>query len=67
MRMTKDEITLVVVVLLVFVAGAAAKHYRNIHPKPVPPHAAAPRSAASAGKAPARIRASRKISSRVSS
>ena len=41
MRMTKDEITLVVVVLLVFVVGAAAKHYRNTHPQPAPPQAPA--------------------------
>ncbi len=55
MRMTKDEILLVVIVLLVFTVGAAAKHYRNHHPRektvaqPTPARAFA-RSAASAGK-----------------
>lgn len=29
MKMTKDEILLVLIVLLAFVAGAAAKHYRH--------------------------------------
>ena len=32
MRMTKDEILFVAIILLIFVVGAAAKHYRNHHP-----------------------------------
>ncbi|MCE9611662.1 MAG: hypothetical protein K8R23_15800 [Chthoniobacter sp.] len=32
MRLTKDEIVLVVAVLLVFVGGAAVRHYRQRHP-----------------------------------
>lgn len=35
MRLTKDEILLVVAVLLVFVGGATVRHYRQHHP-PVP-------------------------------
>lgn len=31
MRLTKDEIILVVAVLLVFVGGAAVRHYRQQH------------------------------------
>jgi len=31
MRMTKDEILLVVIVLAALLSGAAAKHYRNTH------------------------------------
>ena len=31
MRMTKDEILLVFIILLAFVAGAGAKHYRERH------------------------------------
>ena len=55
MRMTKDEILFVVIVLLMFTVGAAAKHYRNRHPRettvaqPAPARAFA-RSTASAGK-----------------
>ena len=33
MRMTKDEILFIVIVLLIFTVGAAAKHYRNSHPR----------------------------------
>ena len=32
MRMTKDEILFIAIVLLIFVVGAAAKHYRTHHP-----------------------------------
>lgn len=32
MKMTKDEILLVFIILLAFVAGAGAKHYRDRHP-----------------------------------
>jgi hypothetical protein len=32
MRMVKDEILLVLIVLSALVAGAAAKHYRQTHP-----------------------------------
>lgn len=59
MRMTKDEILFIVIVLLIFTVGAAAKHYRNSHPRekavaqPTPGRASA-RSAPTAGKAPAR-------------
>ena len=55
MRMTKDEILFIVIVLLIFTVGAAAKHYRNSHPRekavaqPTPGRAFA-RSATSAGK-----------------
>ena len=48
MRMTKDEILLVVIILLMFTVGAAAKHYRNKHPRvqpvaqPTPTRAPAP-------------------------
>ena len=55
MRMTKDEILLVVIVLLAFAVGAAAKHYRSHHTReknvaqPTPARAFA-RSAVSAGK-----------------
>ena len=33
MRMTKDEITLVVIVLLALAVGAAVRHWRNAHPR----------------------------------
>lgn len=55
MRMTKDEILFVVIVLLMFTVGAAARHYRNSHPRakavpqPTPARAFA-RSTTSAGK-----------------
>lgn len=55
MRMTKDEILLVVIVLLLFTVGAAAKHYRINHPRikavaePAPTRASA-RSTATAEK-----------------
>jgi hypothetical protein len=55
MRMTKDEILLVVIVLLAFVVGAVARHYRSSHPsvnavaQPTPGRAFV-RSTASAGK-----------------
>ena len=61
MRMTKDEILFVVIVLLIFTVGAAAKHYRNHHPhvkgmaQPTPARASA-RSAAPAAKGQARER-----------
>ena len=32
MRLTKDEIVLVAVVLLALVAGAAVRHWRGAHP-----------------------------------
>ena len=32
MRMTKDEILFIAIILLIFVVGAAAKHYRTHHP-----------------------------------
>ena len=52
MRMTKDEITLVVVVLLVFVAGTAAKHYRNTHSSLRHATPSTPQPTSSAGNAP---------------
>lgn len=30
--MTKDEILFIAIIVLIFVVGAAAKHYRNHHP-----------------------------------
>ena len=59
MRMTKDEILFIVIVLLIFTVGAAAKHYRNSHPREKPvaqptPARAFARSAPSAGKAQTR-------------
>lgn len=48
MRMTKDEILLIAIILLMFTVGAAAKHYRNNHPRlqpvaqPTPTRAPAP-------------------------
>ena len=57
--MTKDEILFIVIVLLIFTVGAAAKHYRNSHPREKPvaqptPARAFARSAPSAGKAQTR-------------
>ena len=37
MRLTADEIKLVVFVLLALLVGAAAKHYRATHPIHLPP------------------------------
>ena len=61
MRMTKDEILFIVIVLLIFTVGAAAKHYRNSHPRekavaqPTSARASA-QSAASAAKRQTRER-----------
>ena len=33
MRLTRDEIVLVVIVLMACVVGAAARHYRSAHPR----------------------------------
>jgi hypothetical protein len=61
MRMTKDEILFVVIVLLAFTVGAAARHYRSHHPRektvaqPTPARAFA-RSTATAEKGPAKQR-----------
>ena len=35
MRLTKDEILFVAVILLALTTGAAAKHYRRTHPVPL--------------------------------
>lgn len=35
MRMTADEIKLVTFLLVALLAGAATKHYRATHPRPV--------------------------------
>ena len=37
MKLTTDEIKLVVFVLLALLVGAAAKHYRSSHPISLPP------------------------------
>jgi hypothetical protein len=39
-KLTADEIKLLVFVLLALLAGAAAKHYRNNHPIELPPRPA---------------------------
>jgi len=36
MRMTRDEILLIAIILAAVIIGAAAKQYRNTHPKPLP-------------------------------
>ena len=35
MRLTKDEIRLIAVIVLALTTGAAVKHYRRAHPVPV--------------------------------
>ena len=42
MRLTADEIKLVVFALLALLAGAVAKHYRTSHPIHLPPPSATP-------------------------
>ena len=42
MKLTADEIKLVVFALLALLVGAAAKHYRTAHPIHLPPPPASP-------------------------